>query len=351
MLADQIDEFRTYSNFAYFASFPDRVNGYEYVFASDTFQNDPSKIFDGALRPILVTYDYVNEIFDTKVKSSGWPYFLSMDAETIEKRPIMRTSAFKKKNSGSLKDEALEGKIRKIVNLIRNGEVLQVVISREFEANVNVNEKIHEFLTKDRSRYVFYYRFGKYEVVGSSPENIFTVIGNRIYVDPIAGTISHSFSSDTLYRSEKDRCEHRMLLDLARNDVSKFADIGSLEVPKVMEIEEFSSVKHLVSQVKATFSNKNYVDILRAMFPAGTVTGSPKERAIEIIDKFEETPRGPYGGAVGIVGSGIFDMGLAIRMAYSSGNGFRVRAGAGIVKDSDPSSEVNEIYNKARSVL
>lgn len=350
-LIDELSEYRDRGSFAYFASFPDRISGYEYAFLGDGMITDPERIFDGKLRPLIVTYDFVNSVFGQKVRRSGWPEMFSFDPDTVMKRRIVRSGRLTRKEVGDFSDPDLSRKIAEVRDLIRSGEVLQAVISRDFEACIDPWEKLREFIDHDRSRYVFYYRIGKYQVVGSSPENLVTVSGNQVFTDPIAGTVPSKVRSSVLLESMKDANEHRMLLDLARNDLSKFADIGTLGVSKVMQIEEFSSVKHLVSQVRASFSNTPYLDILKSMFPAGTVSGSPKERAIEIIEKYEETPRGPYGGSIGITMDGMMDLALTIRSAYSDGSGFRVRAGAGIVKDSDPDAEVREIYSKARSVI
>ncbi|KAA8921976.1 anthranilate synthase component I [Thermoplasma sp.] len=350
-LIDELSEYKDRDSIAYFASFPDRVSGYEYAFIGSGMITDPERIFDGRVRPLVVTYDFVNSVFGEKIRRSGWPEMLSFDPDTVIKRKIARDGSFIKKDVGDFSDPDLAERIAEVRQLIRSGELLQAVISREFEACIDPWDKLREFVTHDRSRYVFYYRIGRYQIVGSSPENLVTVVGNEVYTDPIAGTVPSTVSSSVLTGSSKDASEHRMLLDLARNDLSKFAEIGSLGVSKVMQIEEFSSVKHLVSQVRATFSNTAYIDILKAMFPAGTVSGSPKERAIEIIERYEERPRGPYGGAIGITMDGMMDLALTIRSAYSDGDGFRVRAGAGIVKDSDPEAEVHEIYSKARSVI
>ena len=350
-IIDELEEYKDHEAIAYFASFPDRVSGYEYAFIGDQMITDPLRIFDGYLRPVVVTYDFVNSIFRTQVRRSGWPELISFDPETILKGKITRRGTIRKKNVEDFSDPDLSRKISEVRKLIRSGEILQAVISREFDICLDPWEKVREFISNDRSRYVFYYRIGRYQILGSSPENLVTVVGNEVFTDPIAGTIPATWDSSILTESYKDANEHRMLLDLARNDVSKFADIGSLNVSKVMQIEEFTSVKHLVSQVRARFSNTSHLDILKAMFPAGTVSGSPKERAIEIIDRYEDSARGPYGGAIGITMESAMDLALTIRSAYSDGSGFRLRAGAGIVKDSDPDAEVREIYSKARAVI
>ncbi len=252
----------------------------------------------------------------------------------------------------------LEQSISSIVERIREGEALQVVMSQHFEVEeFNGADVLHYLLHNDRSRYVYYYKFGDKEIIGSSPENVFRKKGNRLTINPIAGTRKRNTDLDTnliksLLSDNKELCEHRMLVDLARNDLSRIGIPGTVDVKSNMLPEKFYSVIHLTSSVEAEFAsgNSNY-DIFASLFPAGTVSGAPKVRALEIIDEYETRERGPYGGAVGIVGEKDMDMALAIRSAFMNKGKAYTQAGAGIVKDSVPKREVEEIIAKAGTIM
>jgi anthranilate synthase component 1 len=195
-----------------------------------------------------------------------------------------------------------------------------------------------------------------FQVVGSSPEALVTVQAGRVYSHPIAGSRPRGATpeEDAHYAEEmradqKEQAEHLMLVDLARNDVSKVCEPGSVEVTEFMEVERFSHIMHLVSSVEGTLrAGANSVDVLRATFPAGTLSGAPKPRALEIIDALEHSQRGIYGGVVGYFGhSGDADLAITIRTIWMREGTAVVRAGAGIVADSDPQSEYNETIHKA----
>ena len=236
--------------------------------------------------------------------------------------------------------------------------MLQVVISREFgPIDIDPIERLLSFLENDRSMYVFYYRIGSYEVIGSSPENVVTRNGRMAMIEPIAGTrkISHDEMENLeiereLKEDPKELLEHRMLVDLARNDLGKVSEYGSVRVVKSMEVRKFVSVMHIVSTVESTLrEGTSNSRLLEAVFPAGTVSGAPKERAITHIVRTENVERGPYAGAIGIVSENAMDLALAIRTIYSRNGLYYTRAGAGIVKDSDPEREMDEIFMKAYS--
>jgi len=195
-----------------------------------------------------------------------------------------------------------------------------------------------------------------YEVVGSSPEALVTVNAQRVYSHPIAGSRPRGSNAeqdqtlaDDLLADAKEQAEHLMLVDLARNDISKVCIAGSVEVTEFMQIERFSHIMHLVSSVEGELlPEASSVDVFEATFPAGTLSGAPKPRALEIIDALEKFQRGVYGGVVGYFGhSGDADLAITIRTVWMKAGQAIVQAGAGIVADSDPLSEYRETIYKA----
>jgi anthranilate synthase component 1 len=207
---------------------------------------------------------------------------------------------------------------------------------------------------------MYYLRLGDLRVVGSSPEILVRLEGDRIDLRPIAGTRPRGGTeeedrelADELRADPKERAEHIMLVDLGRNDVGKVAQVGSVSVSDLMVVERYSHVMHLVSHVRGTLEpGRNAFDVLRACFPAGTVSGAPKVRAMEIIEELEPMRRGPYAGAVGYVSfSGNLDTCITIRTVLFARGVATIQVGAGIVADSEPEREYQETMNKARGML
>jgi anthranilate synthase component 1 len=199
-----------------------------------------------------------------------------------------------------------------------------------------------------------------YTIVGSSPEALVKVDGRRAYTHPIAGSKPRGASpdedqryADELASDEKERAEHLMLVDLARNDLLKVCTPGTVEVTEFMQVERFSHIMHLVSSVEGDLApGKDAIDAFRATFPAGTLSGAPKPRALEIIDELEPAQRGVYGGVVGYFDfAGSADVAIAIRTVLLQDGVARVQAGAGLVADSDPVAENQEARNKAAAPL
>ncbi|MEW6527866.1 MAG: anthranilate synthase component I family protein [Spirochaetota bacterium] len=245
--------------------------------------------------------------------------------------------------------------------LIEDGEALQIVLS--MRAYINEPVDPYRFYLKLRqvnpSPYMFYMKHGDLTVTGSSPEIHVKVQDNIATLRPIAGTIAqgktksqNTKNKELLLNNEKERAEHLMLVDLARNDLSIIAKPGSVQVGQFMQPEDYSHVIHLVSNVTATLNDGiRLSDVLRHTFPAGTVTGAPKVRAIEIIDQLEPHPRGIYAGCVGYIGfNNTMDTCITIRTAVFSPQGSFLQAGAGIVYDSIPENEFNEIVNKLKAL-
>lgn len=244
---------------------------------------------------------------------------------------------------------------------IFEGDIFQVVLSRDFECPYTGDPfKIYKRLRKiNPSPYMYYIDFGCRQVIGASPEMLVKVQGRFVTTVPIAGTRQRGANpaedkrlEDELLNDEKERAEHTMLLDLARNDIGRVAKYGSVTIPEFMTVEKYSHVQHIVSVVSGELAgDKNSFDAFRSCFPAGTVSGAPKVRAMQIIEELEETPRGLYAGAVGHVGfTGNMDFAIAIRTIISEAGRITYRAGAGIVADSVPENEYHETTKKAEGM-
>jgi anthranilate synthase component 1 len=245
---------------------------------------------------------------------------------------------------------------------IIEGEVFQVVPSIRFatEFGGDAFAVYRALRLVNPSPFMFLIRSGDIAIAGSSPELMSRVRDGHVYSRPIAGTMPRgateaedlAFEEDLL-ANPKERAEHVMLIDLARNDIGRVCEFGTVSVDDVMVVERYSHVMHIVSGVSGDLvEDVGPVDVLRATFPHGTVSGAPKVRAMEIIDELEPVARGPYAGAVGYVDfSGNLDTAIALRTAVMKGTTAWVQAGAGIVVDSDPASEYDECVNKARAVL
>lgn len=252
--------------------------------------------------------------------------------------------------------------VNKIKDYIRSGDVFQTVLSQRFEMNVTANAlDVYRVLRMvNPSPYLFYLRFDGIEVVGSSPERLVQVQDGHVEIHPIAGTRKRGKSVEEdqalateLLADEKERAEHYMLVDLARNDVGRIAEYGSVETPTLLEIGRFSHVMHIISKVTGRLrKGTEPLEALMASFPAGTVSGAPKIRAMEILQELEPTNRGLYAGAIGYLGyDGNIDSCIAIRtMVIQDGKAY-IQAGAGVVADSVPEKEYEETQNKAKALI
>ena len=259
--------------------------------------------------------------------------------------------------------EEFRAKVEIAKEEIRAGEAFQIVISQRFstEAKADALDIYRALRLSNPSPYMYLFRFdGGFEVVGSSPEALVKVTGREVMVHPIAGTRKRSTSleedirlGEELLADPKERAEHLMLVDLGRNDVGRVCTPGSVEVIDFMHIERYSHVMHIVSTVIGELAESAApIDALFSVFPAGTLSGAPKPRAMEIIERLEPTRRGLYGGAIGYFDfTGNIDTCIAIRTALIKDGRAYVQAGAGVVADSDPESENQETLNKAAAVL
>jgi anthranilate synthase component 1 len=252
--------------------------------------------------------------------------------------------------------------VRRAKEYIFAGDCMQVQISqrtsRPFEASPLALYRALRGVNP--SPYMYYFDFGDHHVVGASPEILVRLAGDTVTLRPIAGTRPRGATleedaktADELLADPKERAEHVMLIDLGRNDVGRVAATGSVKVTERMVIERYSHVMHIVSNVEGRLaSGLGALDVLKASFPAGTVTGAPKVRAMQIIDELEPVKRGVYSGAVGYLGfNGDMDVAIAIRTAVVKDRKLHVQAAAGVVADSDPRSEWLETQHKARALL
>jgi anthranilate synthase component 1 len=264
-------------------------------------------------------------------------------------------------SSSTPRDEFLAA-VDRAKQYILAGDAFQIVLSQRFSAARAADpfDVYRALRVVNPSPYMFHLAFPELQVTGASPEVLVRVEHGRVMVRPIAGTRRRGASAEEDARLEaeliadpKERAEHLMLIDLGRNDVGRVARVGTVRVDEQFSVEKYSHVMHLVSHVSGELeAGRSALDVLRACFPAGTLSGAPKIRAMEIIEELEPARRGLYGGAVGYVSySGNLDFCIAIRTLLAAGDRVYVQAGAGIVADSDPAAEYDETVNKARAVL
>ncbi|MBX9583862.1 MAG: anthranilate synthase component I [Gemmataceae bacterium] len=264
--------------------------------------------------------------------------------------------------SSNFTQPAFEAAVRKAVGYIHAGDAFQVVLSQRFRAETAARpfDVYRALRVVNPSPFMFYLRAGDATLVGASPEIMCRVDGGEVVNRPLAGTRHRGKTPDDdrrlaeeLVNDPKERAEHIMLVDLARNDVGRVAELGSVKVADLLTVERYSHVMHLSSTVTGRLrAGLSAFDALRASLPAGTLSGAPKVRAMEIIDELEPHRRGPYGGAVGYVDfGGDMDTCIALRTMVVRGATADVQAGAGVVADSDPAAEYQETVNKAMSLL
>ncbi len=279
---------------------------------------------------------------------------------------VKSSSPEKIADAGPLRSNMTPGEYKDMVNrakeYIMAGDIIQVVLSQRFcmtndQDPVNLYRALRYI---NPSPYLFYLQVDDMALIGSSPEVMVRLEEGVVELRPIAGTRKRGKSeqedwalADELLKDPKERAEHVMLVDLGRNDLGRIAQTGSVQVNQLMTVERYSHVMHLVSNIQAHLARgKDCFDVLKAAFPAGTLSGAPKIRAMEIIDELEQTLRGPYGGAVGYFSyTGNMDLCITIRTMVVKGKNIFVQAGAGIVADSDPDAEYQETVNKAAGMM
>ncbi len=315
----------------------------------------PEKAEAGLVLPgSLVYYDHVYNRLSRLTLTIGGEALTPLPPEEHAPQPAREANAL----DG---ETAYTGAVRRVKELIRQGELIQAVLSTTFSAPLRESPfAIYRRLRQlNPSPYMFYMRFQEGTLLGSSPEVLVSCTQGRLRLCPIAGTRPRGADAAgderlaaDLLADPKERAEHTMLVDLGRNDLGRVAEPGSVSVDRLMDVERFSHVMHLTSRISARLrQGLDAVDLLGSVFPAGTVSGAPKVRAMEIVAGEEQGARGPYAGAVGWIGldaGGVnLDMGITIRSLWVRDGQVRWQAGAGIVHDSVPEAEWNECRNKA----
>lgn len=278
-----------------------------------------------------------------------------------KKQFLAKSFSFSKPVSETSKSKFIS-KVKKAKEYVYEGEVFQVVISRKFNFRIHGDPMhIYENLRKlNPSPYMYFFKRKKRFILGSSPEMLLRVINNRIETFPIAGTrpVTHEESENRKLKNEllsdkKELAEHTMLVDLARNDLGRVCKFGSVQPKELMIVKRFSHVQHLVSHIAGDLYNEyDCFDAFRSLFPAGTVSGAPKVRAMEVISELEKSARGPYAGALGYFSfNRCCDFAIIIRSLFINGNNAYMQSGAGIVMDSIPTNEYLETEHKAGALF
>lgn len=350
--------------------------GYDFVrYREKLPDNNPDEIGIGTIQLMLVTeflsIDHMAETMTAVV--------IEEDNEEGKKRAQSRLEAMmeealsgeKKEKTPFVPDgriirqsdtpEQYAAKVEKIKKYIVDGHVFQTVLSQRWTVETGQDgfAMYQELREINPSPYMYYFNFGEFEIIGSSPEMVVKHRDRVVTTCPIAGTRPRGSSPEedkmlekSLLADPKERAEHIMLVDLARNDMGRIAEFGSVRVKDMMHIRRYSHVMHLVSFVEGRKKEEFHpVDLIDSFLPAGTLSGAPKVRAMEIIDELEEVRRGLYGGAVGYIDfTGNMDFCITIRTMIKKGNLVYLQAGAGIVADSDPMSEYKECCNKVRAL-
>ena len=284
------------------------------------------------------------------------------EVESLLEQPISSEEFSYNQPKVNTKKENYEKAVEKAKEYVIEGDIFQVVLSKRYQFQIkgDLIPFYQSLRTINPSPYMYFYKSGDRQIVGSSPEMLFRVENRTVETFPIAGTRPAAENpaenlklARELIADPKERAEHVMLVDLARNDIGKISKYSSVHVPEFMKIHRYSHVQHIVSQVVGELKEdlQSY-DALRAVFPAGTVSGAPKVRAMEIIDELEPARRGPYAGAVGYFSyNGNADFAITIRTLFADKNKVYIQAGAGIVADSVPEIEWFETDHKAKALM
>ena len=301
-------------------------------------------------------------LFDNKKRKSLYFYYNKNRVDEIKSSESKFEDFTISKITNNLNEEKFSEIVNKAKKFIYDGDIFQVVLSRKFsfEADGDYLKVYQKLRSLNPSPYLYHLKMNERTVIGSSPEMLLRVTNDQVETFPIAGTRKitnddkkNEEMKQELISDEKELAEHTMLVDLGRNDIGKVCEYGSVHVKELMEVKKFSHVQHMVTHVVGKLG-KDYdmYDAFRAVFPAGTVSGAPKVRAMEIIDELELESRGPYAGAVGYFSfNGCCDFAIAIRSIFAHKNSGFVQAGAGIVFDSVAENELKETEHKANAMI
>ena len=313
--------------------------------------------------PIMEFGIYTDGIlFDNKQKKSFYFYYERNRVDEIKSSESKFDGFTMSEITSNLDEEKFTSIVEKAKKYIYDGDIFQVVLSRKFSFDAGGDYlKVYEKLRAlNPSPYLYHMKMSQKTIIGASPEMLIRVTGDQIETFPIAGTRKITEDEEKndemqkeLVNDEKELAEHTMLVDLGRNDIGRVCDYGTVHVKSLMEVKRFSHVQHMVTHVVGKLSKKfDMYDAFKAVFPAGTVSGAPKVRAMEIIDELEPESRGPYAGAVGYFSfNGCCDFAIAIRSIFADGKSGFVQAGAGIVFDSIAKNELNETEHKANAMI
>jgi anthranilate synthase component 1 len=316
------------------------------VISNAHIENSPEEAYDKALLKI--------DSIVKKLKAKA----VIQKRSSFQHKPVTEAATF---TSNFSKDDFMKA-VEKTKEYVRSGDIIQAVISQNFQKDTDILpiNAYRALRVINPSPYMYYIETGKCTLAGSSPEILVRLEGDTIELRPIAGTRRRGYTKEEdlsmeeeLKADPKEMAEHIMLVDLGRNDLGRVAATGSVRVTELMSVERYSHVMHLVSNVVGKLKNGyDAFDVIRASFPAGTVTGAPKIRAMEIIEELEPAKRGPYAGSVGYFDfSGNMDMCITIRTIIFKDKKAYIQAGAGIVADSDPEKEYKETVNKAKGMF
>lgn len=351
--------------------------GYDFVRYTEQLPDDnPDEIGIETIQMMLMTHfimvDHVAETLTAVALEADDEDGRKAAEQAIEKMiEAVRTKTKKTQKPALIHDgrivkksdtlEQYSSKVEKIKAYIRQGHIFQTVLSQRWEIETKQDgfELYRQLRELNPSPYLYYFNYGDFEVIGSSPEMIVKQQGSRVYTCPIAGTRKRGRDAaederlrKELLSDEKERAEHVMLVDLARNDMGRIAEFGSVKVTQFMQVHNYSHVMHIVSEVEGRKKGEFHpLDLVSSFLPAGTLSGAPKIRAMEIIDELETVRRGLYGGATGYIDfSGNMDFCITIRTMIKKGDRVYLQAGAGIVADSVPENEYAECCNKVMAL-
>lgn len=351
--------------------------GYDFVRYTEQLPDDnPDEIGIETIQMMLMTHfimvDHVAETLTAVALEADDEDGRKAAEQAIEKMiEAVRTKTKKTQKTALIHDgkivkksdtlEQYSSKVEKIKEYIRQGHIFQTVLSQRWEIETKQDgfELYRQLRELNPSPYLYYFNYGDFEVIGSSPEMIVKQQGSRVYTCPIAGTRKRGRDAaederlrKELLSDEKERAEHVMLVDLARNDMGRIAEFGSVKVTQFMQVHNYSHVMHIVSEVEGRKKGEFHpLDLVSSFLPAGTLSGAPKIRAMEIIDELETVRRGLYGGATGYIDfSGNMDFCITIRTMIKKGDRVYLQAGAGIVADSVPENEYAECCNKVMAL-
>ncbi|MTI79581.1 MAG: anthranilate synthase component I [Firmicutes bacterium] len=355
--------------------------GYIGYDVASTLENLPTSVEDDIQLPdtllvfceVVLIYDHLQHVLTAVVNSrvtsnASKEYSQAVKMLNEIENLLYKTSTLKmptRQSAGPLESNCSKKQftnaVKQAKEYITAGDIFQVVLSQRFSCSYTGSsfDVYRHMRSINPSPYMYYLKLNDICIAGASPEMLVRVENNEVQTRPIAGTRPRGKNvnqdnqlADDLLNDEKEKAEHVMLVDLGRNDIGKVCQPGTVKVDSFMQVEKYSHVMHLVSNVKGTLSPKNTaIDALKACFPAGTVSGAPKIRAMEIINQLETTKRGPYSGAIGYFGfNNVIDTAITIRTVVFYGEQAYFQAGAGIVADSEPETEFQESVNKAAAV-